>query len=128
MKKISVKISAFLRLLLFYISSRSLLINARLVFISYFDSVLLRKGYSGLEHKCLFYRLHLFPLHFWWFVLLSLLVSWFSCLHFSLFSWNFWFYDCFVTTVCIDQNNKIEKLVLLILLMRNFWLDEKDAK
>ena len=70
---------------------RSLLINTRLVFISYFDSIPLRKTYRGLEYMCLFYRLHLFLLHFWWLVLLSLLVFWFSCLHFWLFTLELWF-------------------------------------
>ena len=98
MKEISVKSAAFLRLLLFYICFRSLLINTRLVFISYFVSVPLRKGHRGLEYKCLFYRLHLFLMHFWWFVLLSLLVLWFSCLHFWLFALELLvFVDCFVT-------------------------------
>ena len=85
MKKNFCWIRAFLRLLLFYISFCSLFINTHLVFISYFDSFPLRKGYRGLECKCLFYRLHLFLLHFRWFALLSLLVLWFSCLHFWLF-------------------------------------------
>ena len=40
---------ASLRLLLFYICFCSLLINTRLVFISYFVSVPLRKGHRGLE-------------------------------------------------------------------------------
>ena len=58
MKEISARAS--LRLLLFYICFRSLLINTRLVFISYFVSVPLRKGYRGLEYKCSFVRLYLF--------------------------------------------------------------------
>ena len=45
---------------LFYICFRSLLINTRLVFISYFVSVPLRKGYRGLEYKCSFVHLYLF--------------------------------------------------------------------
>ena len=70
----------------------------RLVFISYFGSVLLRKSCRGLEYKCLFYGLHLSLLHFWWFVLLSLSVLWFSCLDFWLFTLDFLvFVDCFVT-------------------------------
>ena len=38
----------------------SLLINTRLVFISYFVSVPLRKGHRGLEYQCSFVRLYLF--------------------------------------------------------------------
>ena len=46
---------ASLRLLLFFISVFcSLLINMRLVFISYFVSVPLRKGHRGLEYQCSF--------------------------------------------------------------------------
>ena len=48
------------RLLLFYICFCSLLINTRLVFISYFVSVPLRKGHRGLEYQCSFVRLYLF--------------------------------------------------------------------
>ena len=70
MKEISVKWRRFY--VFFYISFRSLLINTRLVFISYFDSAPFRKGYRGLEYRCLFYHLHLFLLHFWWFILLNL--------------------------------------------------------
>ena len=61
---------ASLRLLLFYICFCSLLINTRLVFISYFVSVPLRKGHRGLEYQCSFVCLYLFLfLHFWLFVL-----------------------------------------------------------
>ena len=51
---------ASLRLLLFYIYFRSLLIKTRLIFISYFVSVPLRKGHRGSEYKCSFVRLYLF--------------------------------------------------------------------
>ena len=51
---------ASLLLLLFYICFCSLLINTRLVFISYFVSVPLRKGHRGLEYQCSFVRLYLF--------------------------------------------------------------------
>ena len=44
----------------FYICFLSLLINMRLVFISYFVSVLLRKGYRVFEYKCSFLCLYLF--------------------------------------------------------------------
>ena len=44
----------------FYICFCSLLINTRLVFISYFVSVPLRKGHRGLEYQCSFVRLYLF--------------------------------------------------------------------
>ena len=50
MKEVSVKIKASLRVLLFYICFRSLSINTRLVFISYFVSASVRKGYRGLEY------------------------------------------------------------------------------
>ena len=43
----------------FYICLCSLLINTRLVFISYFVSVPLRKGHGGLEYQCSFVRLYL---------------------------------------------------------------------
>ena len=43
----------------FYICFCSLLINTRLVFISYFVSVPLRKGHRGLEYQCSFVRLYL---------------------------------------------------------------------
>ena len=62
----------------------------RLVFISYFNSVPLRKGYSGLKYKCLFYRLYIFLLHF----LLFVLKLWFlsvSSFAFYYLRWNFWF-------------------------------------
>ena len=52
-------LSASLRLLLFYICFCSLLIDTRLVFISYFASVHLRKGHTGLEYQCSFIRLYL---------------------------------------------------------------------
>ena len=58
-RKFLSKIRASLRLL-FYICFRSLLINTRLVFISFFVSVPLRKGYRGLEYKFSFVRLYLF--------------------------------------------------------------------
>ena len=60
MKEISVK---SLRLYVFsflYTCFRSLLINTRLVSISYFVSVPLRKGHRGLEYQCSFVRLYLF--------------------------------------------------------------------
>ena len=44
----------------FYICLCSLLIKTRLVFISYFVSVPLRKGYRGLEYQCSFVCLYLF--------------------------------------------------------------------
>ena len=59
MKEISVK-SAPLRLLLFYICFRYLLIKTCLVFISYFVSVPLRKCYRDLEYHCWFVRWYLF--------------------------------------------------------------------
>ena len=51
---------ASLRLLLFYTCFCSSLINTRLVSISYFVSVPLRKGHRGLEYQCSFVRLYLF--------------------------------------------------------------------
>ena len=60
MKEISVKSGRLYVFIFFYICSRSLLINTRLVFISYLVSVPLRKGYRGLEYKYLFVRLYLF--------------------------------------------------------------------
>ena len=51
---------ASLRVLLFYICFCSLIINTRLVFISYLVSVPLRKDHRGLEYQCSFVRLYLF--------------------------------------------------------------------
>ena len=48
----------------FCICFRSLLINTRLVFISCFVSVPLRKGHRGLEYHCLFVRFYLFVFAF----------------------------------------------------------------
>ena len=71
---------ASLRLLLFYICFCSLLINKRLVFISYFVTVPLRKGHRGLEYQCLLVRLYLF----------------FFCIFDYLYR-DFWFFiDCFL--------------------------------
>ena len=53
--------SASLYVFFFFISVFcSLLINTRLVFISYFVSVPLRKGHTDLEYHCSFVRLYLF--------------------------------------------------------------------
>ena len=82
-RTISVEFCASLRLLLFYICFRSLLINTRLAFISYFVSDPLRKGHRGLEYQYWFVCLYLFLfafliicietfLHFWLFVLILL--------------------------------------------------------
>ena len=43
-----------------YLFFFSLLINTRLVFISYFVSVPLTKGHTDLEYHCSFVRLYLF--------------------------------------------------------------------
>ena len=51
---------ASLHLLLFYICFCSLLINTRLVFISYFISVPLRKDHRVVEYQCSFVHLYLF--------------------------------------------------------------------
>ena len=59
-----VKFCASLRLLLFYINFRSLLINTRLVFISYFVSDPLRKIHWGLEYSVRLFVGTCFFLHF----------------------------------------------------------------
>ena len=64
-----VEFCASLRLLLFYIYFRSLLINTRLVFISYFLSEPLRKSHRGLEYSVRLFVCTCFFLHFWLFVL-----------------------------------------------------------
>ena len=94
------QIWASLRLLLFYICFRSLLINMRLVFISYLVSVPLRKGYRDLEYKCSFVRLYLFLLAF----LIICIKSFGFCLLIFLHFWLFTlkllvFVDCFVTNL-----------------------------
>ena len=63
----------------------SLLINTRLVFISYFVSVPLRKGYRGFEYRFCLFVCTCFFLHFWLFVL-KLLV----------------FIDCFVLKLLVS--------------------------
>ena len=60
MKEIPVELWAPLRLLLFYICFRSLLINTRLILISYFVQDRLRKGHKDLEYQRSFVRLYLF--------------------------------------------------------------------
>ena len=55
-----VEFCASLRLLLFYICFRSLLINTRLILISYFVQDRLRKGHKDLEYQRSFVRLYLF--------------------------------------------------------------------
>ena len=65
-RRFPVEFCASLRLLLFYICFCSLLINTRLVFISYFVSDPLRKGYRVLEYQCSFVRLYLFRLYIQW--------------------------------------------------------------
>ena len=62
MVSVGIFFSASLRVLLFYICFCSLLINTRLVFISYFVSVPLRKDHRGLE--CSFVRFYLFLFSF----------------------------------------------------------------
>ena len=80
--------------LLFYICFCSLLINTRLVFISYFVSVPLRKGHRSLEYQCSFVRLYLFL-----FAFLIICIETFCIFDYSY--WNFWFFvDCFVTKSC----------------------------
>ena len=80
-RKISVEFCASLRLLLFYICFRSLLINTRLVFIWYFVSVPLMRVYRGSR--------------------ISVFVCSFVPVSFCIFDylyWDFWFFvDCFVT-------------------------------
>ena len=78
--------SSFLYLFLFFT-----IINTRLVFISYFVSVPLRKGHRGLEYQCSFVRLYLFL-----FAFLIICIETF-CI-FDYLYWDFWFFvDCFVT-------------------------------
>ena len=90
---ISVEFCASLRLLNFISVFCSLLINTRLVFISYFVSVPLRKGHRGLEYQCSFVRLYLFL-----FAFLIICIETF-CI-FDYLYWDFWFFvDCFVTIV-----------------------------
>ena len=85
------QICASLRLLLFYICFRSFLINTRLVFISYLVSVPLRKGYRGLEDKCLFVRLYRFLFAFLIICIKSFGFCPFLFCIFDYLHWNFWF-------------------------------------
>ena len=98
-RKLSVKIRAFLRLLLFYICFRSLLINTRLVFISYFVPVPLRKGHRGLEYKCSFFFSFVPVFSAFLIICIETLVFVrFFFLHFWLFTLRLLvFVDCFVT-------------------------------
>ena len=66
-RTISVEFCASLRLLYFISVFCSLLINTRLVFISYFVSVPLRRGYRGSRISV--FVCTCFFLHFWLFVL-----------------------------------------------------------
>ena len=83
--------SARLYVFFFYICFRSLLINTRLVFISYFVSDPLRKGHRCLEYQCSIVRLYRFL-----FAFLIIYIETF-CI-FDYLYWDFWFFvDCFVT-------------------------------
>ena len=75
----------------FYICFCSLLINTCLVFISYFVSVPLRKGYRVLEYQCSFVRLYLFL-----FAFLIIFIETF-CI-FDYLHWDFWFFVDFCNT------------------------------
>ena len=72
--------------------------NTRLVFISPFVLVPLRKGNRGLECKCSFYRLRLFFSTFLIICIETLAFVRFFFLHFRLFILKLLvFVDCFVT-------------------------------
>ena len=91
-RTISVEFCASLRLLYFISVFCSLLINTRLVFISYFVSVPLRKGHRGLEYQCSFV-----PVSF--------------CI-FDYLYWDFWFFvDCFVTYPFIIRTRRQAELI-----------------
>ena len=82
-----------LRLLLFYICFCSLLINTRLVFISYFVSVPLRKGHRGLEFSVRSFDCTCLFLHFWLFALRLFCI-------FEYLYYDFWFFvDFFVACI-----------------------------
>ena len=78
----------------FYICFCSLLINTRLVFISYFVSVPLRKGHRGLEYQCSFVRLYLFL-----FAFLIIYIETF-CI-FDYLHWDFLHFWLFVLTLLV---------------------------
>ena len=87
---ISVEFCASLRLLYFISVFCSLLINTRLVFISYFVSVPLRNVHRSLEYQCSFV-----PLYLLLFAFLIICIETF-CI-FDYLYWGFWFFvDCFV--------------------------------
>ena len=88
---------ACLRLLVFYVCFCSLLINTRLVFISYFVLVPLRKGHRGLEYQCSFVRLYLLL-----FAFLIICIETFCIFDYSY--WDFWF---FVTCPYLDKRNTL---------------------
>ena len=89
----------------FYICFCSLLINTRLVFISYFVSVPLRKGHRGLEYQCSFVRLYLFL-----FAFLIICIETF-CI-FDYLYWHFWFFvDCFVTYLYVIHQSRLKLII-----------------
>ena len=80
----------------FYICFCSLLINTRLVFISYFVSVPLRKGHRSLEYQCSFVRLCLFLFAFF-----IIRIETF-CIFDYLYCDFLFFVDFFVTRISIS--------------------------
>ena len=107
--------SARLYVFFFFISVFcSLLINTRLVFVSYFVSFPLRKGHRGLEYQCSFVRLYLFL-----FVFLIICIETF-CIFDYLYR-DFRFFVDFFVTILIDykvlkasclQVTEVNKLIL----------------
>ena len=107
--------SARLYVFFFFVSVFcSLLINTRLVFVSYFVSVPLRKGHRGLEYQCSFVRLYLFL-----FVFLIICIETF-CIFDYLYR-DFRFFVDFFVTILIDykvlkasclQVTEVNKLIL----------------
>ena len=102
-RKISVEdLCISLRPLLFYICFCFLLINTRLVFISYFVSVPFRKGHGGLEYQCSFVRLYLLL-----FTFLIICIETFCILDYSY--WDCWFFVDFFVTISKNYLNDISK-------------------
>ena len=109
-----------LRLLLFYICFCSLLINTRLVFISYFVSVPLRKGHRGLEYQCSFVRLYLLL-----FAFLIICIKTFCIFDYSYWLFDFWFLVDFCNIG--DRVKRIGSVFIYVSIYVNIYLLHVDS-
>ena len=106
---------------------RVLLISTCLVFISCFHSVSLRKSHRGLEYKCLFYRLYLFFLRSWLFVLKLRFLSVFTFAFLIIYVRTFRFRQLLNSmdnkdfmTWMLKPFMDVDKLVLVMSILKNF--------